>query len=714
MSARLNSGPDLPMEALMGSVDASAGLGAASEHELALQRITRLESELAATRCRLDEAQRVARIGSWEWDIPNNAVIWSDELFRIYGLEPGETEPSYEEFLSRVHPDDREAVDERNRKAFADHQPFEDVKRCTRPDGSVFLMRTQGEVMTDGEGNPLRMIGVCSDVTEEKEAEAIQAELAAIVLSSSDAIIAMSPDGVVRDWNPSAESLFGYSREEMIGASVERLIPPPRRGDNAEKRAQVAGGESIAAFETRWMRKEGSLIDVSLTLSPVLDSDGGLIALAAIARDVTERRRFEEQLTHLANHDPLTGLLNRRRFAEELESRLSLIPRYGGGGSVLMLDLDNFKYVNDGFGHGAGDELLHGISNLLVRVLRSTDVVARLGGDEFAILIPESDADEAMVVAERTIEAIRGHIAQIDGKPVRVTTSIGVAPFSDADMTAAEILDAVDQAMYRAKDAGRDCAVVRSDPGSGEVRSAIGWEPRIREALDASHFELHAQPILSLETDEITQYELLLRMRGPDGLIPPGTFLPVAERHGLIHEIDRFVVSEAIAILARTEGFGLEVNVSARSVDDRQLTNLIGDLLPDHGVDPGRLVLEITETAAISSIDQARRFATALSDLGCRFALDDFGAGFGSFYYLKHIPAAYLKIDGDFIRSPRSGTDDLVTESIVRIARGLDKQTIAEYVEDASALAAVRAHGVDFAQGYHVGRPAPVEQVFGD
>jgi diguanylate cyclase (GGDEF)-like protein/PAS domain S-box-containing protein len=687
---------------------------ALSELEVALQRITRLENELAAVRGRLDEAQRVAGTGSWEWDIPNNQVHWSDELFRVYGLEPGATDPSYEEFLSRVHPEDRDAVNARNQKAFADHQPFEDVKRCLKPDGTVFLMRTQGQVITDGEGNPIRMIGVCSDVTAEKDAEAIQAGLAAIVLSSSDAITEMSAEGEIRGWNPGAETLYGYSAEEMLGTSIERLIPEAQRAEDAERRAKVAAGERISAFETRRMRKDGSLIDVSLTLSPVFDPEGELLGIAGIARDVTERRRFEEQLTDLANHDPLTGLFNRRRFAEELELRVALTPRYGGGGSVLMLDLDNFKYVNDAFGHGAGDELLHGVANLLVRVLRSTDVVARLGGDEFAILIPESDPDEARAVAEHTLEKIRGHVAQIDGRPLRITTSIGVAPFADIELTAAEILDAVDQAMYRAKDAGRDCVFVRTDSDAADslTRPAIGWEPRIREALDESLFELHAQPILNLHTDQISQYELLLRMRGPEGLIPPGAFLAVAERHGLIHGIDRFVVSQAIELLAKTDGFALEVNVSARSVDDRQLTNLIGSLLNEHQVDPGRLILEVTETAAISSIDQARRFATALTDLGCRFALDDFGAGFGSFYYLKHIPATYLKIDGDFIRSPRSKTDDLVTESIVRIAQGLDKQTVAECVEDPSTLAAVRQHGVDFAQGFHIGVPKPMQDVF--
>lgn len=670
----------------------------------------RADEELRRTKERLEESQRLARLGSWEWDIPNNEVMWSDELFRIYGLEPGEIEPTYERFLERIHPEDREAVDERNHKAFADHRPFEDIKRATRPDGSEFLMRTQGEVIVDADDNPIRMLGVCEDVTLEKQAEEAQAMLASVVTSSDDAIITRSLKGKVTSWNPGAEVLYGYAEGEAMGQEWGLTIPDEGRAEEDEKLQRALVGEHVEHYETRRVRKDGSLIDVSVTISPLRNSEGSVIGISTISRDITQRKRFEAQLKHLANNDPLTGLYNRYRFEEELEEELATGQRYGNRGAVLVLDLDNFKYVNDGFGHGAGDEVLRGVSEVLRARLRRSDVLARLGGDEFAILLRGQEDEDARTVARELLEQVRAYTPQVEGQPVRMTASIGVTVIDQDSSSSGDLLADADRAMYDAKESGRD-TVVFLDPDDRNTGPSAGrgWEHRIRTALEENSFELHCQPILELSSGEVTQSELLLRMRGDDGLIPPNAFLGDAERLGLIHAIDRWVVAHAIELLAERPGVCLEVNLSGHSTGDEQVLRLIKGELEASGVAPNRLILEITETAAIASIDQARRFAEALRDLGCRFALDDFGAGFGSFYYLKHIPVDFLKIDGDFVRSPRSQADDLVVESIVHMARGLGKQTIAEFVEDEGTLEALRAKGVDYAQGFHIGRPGPVE-----
>jgi diguanylate cyclase (GGDEF)-like protein/PAS domain S-box-containing protein len=669
------------------------------------------EAELRRTRDRLAEAQRLARIGSWEWDIVANEVSWSAELFRIYGLEPGEIEPSYEGFLERVHPDDREAVDARNRKAFADHQPFEDVKQCVRANGTVFLMRTQGEVITDGGGNPIRMLGICEDVTAEVAAERAQAELAAIVESSLDAIVAHTLDGRISSWSPGAAELFGHTAAEAIGADVATLFADRRATEADANVARLDAGEAIEHFETRMRRRDGSLIDVSLGMSPVRDAGGKLVAVSMIARDITERKRFEAQLRRLADHDPLTGLMNRRRFEEELAERVAYVDRHKAeAAAVLILDLDNFKYVNDALGHGAGDALLVSVSRVLARQLRATDVLARLGGDEFAVLLPATDADAAHRVAAKLLEALRDDVIQLEGRPIRVTASIGIVGF-DAAVSGAALLAEADRAMYMAKDDGRDRAafIVPEPPGSDDG-ARLGWEHRIHQALDKDLFVLHAQPVMDLASGEIAKHELLLRMRnGGDELIPPLAFLGVAERLGLIHAIDRWVVREALRTLGERPELRLGVNISGHSIDDPGVLEEIRDGLRKHLVDPARLFVEITETAAIGNIEVAHNFAAALHELGCSLALDDFGTGFGSFYYLKHLPAEFLKIDGDFVAGPRSRTDELVIEAIVGIAKGLGKRTIAEHVEDEATLEAVRAAGVDFAQGFHIGRPLPLE-----
>ncbi|HEY2636170.1 MAG TPA: EAL domain-containing protein, partial [Solirubrobacteraceae bacterium] len=660
------------------------------------------------------EAQRLARLGSWEWDISANTVTWSDELWRIYGLEKGSIELSYENFLARVHADDRPSVDERNRKCFADHEPFEDVKRVRRPDGSEFLMRTQGEMIVDAQGHPLRMVGVCEDVTAEIHAREAAAALAAIVQSTDDAVVALDRDGRITSWNPGAERVYGYIREEVIGRPWTMLVPPARHDEERRLVTCILAGEHLDSCDTQRMRSDGTPLDVSLTLSPIHDVRGRIVGVSAISRDVSERTRFERRLAHFADRDALTGLLNRRRFEEEIARQRGRAQR-GSAGAVLVLDLDDFKYVNDTHGHQTGDELLRGVARALQRTVRSGDVLARLGGDEFAVLATR--ADDAEAVAAELLETVRRHLLLAETGPVRVTTSVGVAPFTggESDET---LLAHADRAMYEAKAAGRDRIVVHTAEHGRRARTEAreGWAHRLRLALEHDGFRLHVQPIVDLATGEPVQYEVLLRMRGEGGEdISPGAFLGTAERLGLIGAIDRWVVRQAIALMGEHHRAGRElslaVNLSGRSIGDPGLVNLVACELAAAGVDPGRLLFEVTETAAIADMEVARRFAAELSALGCRFALDDFGAGFGSFSYLKHIPVDYLKIDGDFVAGPRSETDELVIDAVVAVARGLGKGTIAEWVGDDETLDMLRAKGVDLAQGFHTGRPFPADEL---
>ena len=682
-----------------------------------LQRLKETEAELRRSREQLLEAQALARIGSWEWDVAADKVSWSDELFRIYGLEPGSIAPSYEEFLSRVHPEDRASVDERNRKAFSDHQPFEDVKRVVREGGDVFLMRTKGEVITDDEGNPVRLVGICQDVTDEVRAEEADARLAAVVTSSEDAIVSHDLEGVITTWNPGAERLYGYSAEEALGARVDLLLPAARAEAESRMTDQLRHGERVDPYETQRIRKDGSLVDVSLSVAPIIGPRGKVEGVSSIARDITERRGFEERLVYLADHDALTGLFNRRRFEEELAAQLAHAERYGNGGVVLVLDLDNFKYVNDTLGHGSGDELLRSLGRLLERRMREADVVARLGGDEFAVIVPYAGPDEARVVAEDLLQAVRHSALVTEGHSIRITASIGAAIYDDRSIRADDLLAAANRAMHSAKDTGRDRHVLQTPDHWQEARRLArkDWEHRIHAALDNDLFVLHCQPILDLATGAVSQWELLLRLDDEEDLVPPQAFLGVAERLGLVQAIDRWVVCQAIELLATHRRAGrelrLEANLSARSVGDRELTALIEREIASAGVPPGDLILEITETAAIANMDEARRFADELTAAGCSFALDDFGTGFGSFYYLKHLDADYLKIEGDFVSSPRERKDELVVEAIVHVASGLGKRTIAEYVTDAPTVERMRDLGVDYAQGFHVGRPFPVSEL---
>jgi len=456
---------------------------------------------------------------------------------------------------------------------------------------------------------------------------------------------------------------------------------------------------------------------------PQQGNDGEIHGRVWSFRDVTERERIQSRLRHLADHDPLTGLLNRRRFEEELSERVANAARYETGGAVLLLDLDNFKYVNDSLGHRTGDAVIRSVADVLRNEMRETDVLARLGGDEFAILLPYANLDQASHVAAKLLETLRHHRAVFRGKRLRLTTSIGVSAISEALVqTAEELMVEADVAVYEAKEAGRDrfSVYAPSADAKPEPGASPAWADRIRRALDDERFTLVAQPILSLGTNEISQYELLVRLVTAEGeLLPPHAFLPSAERSGMVREIDMWVTRQAIRLIDQERRAGrdlrLEVNLSGRTLGDPSLPRAIEQELRNVPIDPGNLIFEVTETAAVLNMDEARDFASQLTNMGCRFALDDFGAGFGSFYYLKYLPLEFLKIDGDFISDLASNdTDQAMVRAIVDLSTRLGKMTIAEFVGDDATLELLREYGVGFAQGYHIGRPRPISELWVD
>ncbi len=708
VTALRKDGSTLPVDVTLAPVDGPEGLLVTAIVRDATDR-RRTEHELELSRRRLAEAEQLARVGSWEWDIAANAVTWSDQLYRIYGLEPQTIEPSYEKFVGFVHEDDRASVNERNQKAFTDHQPFEDVKRVVRADGDEILMRTQGDVVCDEHGAPdphdRRLRGRHRRArTPSRPARSCRPSCSPPATRSH----ALDRLGRVTGWNPAAEALFGYEADEMVGRPAERLLPPGETERERRAFARVLEHGSAERFECRRVRRDGTQVDVSLTMSPIT-SDDGVTGVSVITRDVSERKRLERQLRYLADHDPLTGLLNGRRFEEEIDSRIADTARYGGHGAVLALGLDGLKDINDSHGHSAGDALIRSIAERLRARLRDTDVLARIGGDEMGVLLSRSTREDAQTLAQALLDTVRDHRLLLDGRVVRTTTSIGIAMFNGDHPEAADVLAAAERGLYAAKDAGRDR--ILTAPAADADGSGRGWALRLREAIDADGLMLQFQPILDLATGRVERYEALVRLQGENGLVPPLAFIGTAERLGLMHDIDAWVLRRAIGTLAEHPGIELEVNVSGRSVGDHDLPRLVDRELRRTGVDPSRLVIEITETAAIANMDDARRFADEILALGCSFALDDFGAGFGSFAYLKHIPADLLKIDGEFIKGPRSHADELIVQSIVAIAKALGKRTVAEYVGDQETIDTLRAMGVDYAQGFFIGRPAGIEEI---
>jgi diguanylate cyclase (GGDEF)-like protein/PAS domain S-box-containing protein len=535
------------------------------------------------------------------------------------------------------------------------------------------------------------------------------------------ALISIDPDieGRFLRVNRALCELTGYSSEKLQLTGVHALLHPDDLPTDIVAMTRLNQGE-VDGFqlEQRLLHAERHAVWVTVNASLVRDATGDPLYCIRQLQDIEERKRYEGELGYLVEHDPLTGLLNRRGFVRELAQQIAYARRYGDGGAVLFLDLDDFKYVNDTLGHSIGDEVISDLARVVHKRLRETDIFARLGGDEFAVLLPHTAVSEAETVSSSLIEAVRDGCVVSLGEGRRVTVSVGVTGFQQPgkDLTPDDILIDADVAMYAAKEAGKDRIAVASTATKERMRSRVTWAERVRRAVQDGLFELYCQPIVDLASDNISQWELLLRLPGDGGeLILPAQFLYTAERSGLILDIDRWVLSQAMRLIAEQRDAGcevrLEVNLSGRSVGDPELLKLIEQGLEARAINPANLVLEVTETAAIANMDRARGFATKLRTLGCGFALDDFGAGFGSFYYLKHIPFDYVKIDGEFIRNlPSSSTDQLILDSIVQMSKGLGKHTIAEFVGDSETVQVLKEHGVDYAQGYYLGKPRPVSE----
>jgi diguanylate cyclase (GGDEF)-like protein len=435
----------------------------------------------------------------------------------------------------------------------------------------------------------------------------------------------------------------------------------------------------------------------------------------AVVRGALERaEKTEAELRFLADHDSLTGLLNRRRFRAELDQYVSFNARYGGRGAVMVIDIDGLKEVNDKLGHQAGDRLIRRVADVLRERVRATDLVARLSGDEFAVLMPQTDTAGALQLGEDLRAVVAEGFSQ-SAETTPSSISVGVTMFGGPSAAGSEaVLLAADQAMYQAKEEGRNRIMLFNAPGetADTAQRAQTTSARIRDALTQDRLRLATQPIRSLASGGIERYELFLRMTGESGeLLPAASFIEVAERSGMVQELDRWVVGRALELMAERERAGnpvsLHMNLSGASMTDLSVLEFIERRLDEGDADPSRCTFEITQTARVDDYDTAGAFADRLTEFGCEVAIDDYGAGFSPFAYLKKVPFDVIKIDGTFIREmSRSDADQLVVKAIVEIARGLGKRTIAEFVENEDTMKMLREYGVDMAQGFHLGRPA--------
>jgi diguanylate cyclase (GGDEF)-like protein/PAS domain S-box-containing protein len=693
------------------------------------------------TRLRLHLALGAARMSTWDATVIDSRVIegvitWSADGAALIGLSPVEQEQTFPDFLARIHPDERDYLLDYMQLRVSQGFPYHIEYRVLMPDGLVRWIGCRGMAVYE-DGIPVRTLGLVWDDSPRKQQEAElaeQKELAEVTLGSiGDGVIATDARGRIRFMNRVAEDLTSWTGEQATGLDVAQVVRLLDEADGTEienpvhrcLRERHAVGVSSHA---QLLARDGRRLAIEDSSAPIWGRDGTVLGAVVILHDVTHERKLAHQLSWQASHDPLTGLINRRAFEVAVADALRSAKDDGHHHALLYMDLDRFKIVNDTCGHGAGDLLLQTVSRLLQRRMRESDVLARLGGDEMGVILSFCPPARALALADELRQTVKDFRFVWGERVFEIGVSIGMAEISEHSKSVTDLLIAADQACYMAKEQGRNRVHVyrESDAMLARRQGEMQWVSRLTEALEKNHFRLFSQPIVALnggaDGHAGGHQEVLLRIASAsapsgDGLILPGAFIPAAERYDLMVSLDRWVVTNVCRYIQaeqrRADGSRkaqlyspmYSVNLSGTSLGDDGVLTHIQSEIAVHGIDPGQLCFEITETAVIANLPKAQEFIASLRALGCHFSLDDFGSGLSSFAYLRTLPVDYLKIDGLFIRGI-AGNDinRALVKAINEVGHVMGIRTVAEYVEDPETLAAVRALGIDYAQGYAVGQ----------
>ena len=713
--------PDMAERALL--TLAAVRIGAERRLDAARMAAARAEERLALT-------VHGAAAGWFEWDLEAGRIEWSPRLRALFGYQAGDP-PEAALWHDLVDPADLAQVERAVSAHFdgaTDH--FDETFRARRKDGSRFWAWVRFQASRGEQGQLKRAVGTVLDVSAQQR---VEAELAAeharmrtTLAAIADGVVRVDGGGRVEYLNSAAERLIGATAAQSLGRPVEEVVPLGATLGRALERCVLLGSALPLAEAPLGCVGSGAVRFVAGTVAPLAarsangdeGHDGGVVV---VFRDVSEARALRERLAHQASHDPLTGLINHRELDARLARAVSSAKRDGRAHAFLYLDLDQFKILNDSCGHAAGDALLMRLGATLRAAVPPAATVARLGGDEFGVLLPDCEFSRAARIAEELRAAVAGLRFEWDGRVFRFGVSIGAVAIGTDRVSAAEVLAAADTACYAAKDAGRD-RVHASAAGDVELarrRQDMEWVRRIDATLERTdvslpgeRFVLLRQPIVSLQGARAAHHELLLRHLDAIGtLTAPAAFVAAAERYGLMPRLDRWVVTRALAWLASQPGVvGMyAVNLSGQALADRRFHGFVREALATAGVAPERLCVEITETSAIADLDAAARFLRGLRGLGCRAALDDFGTGLASFTYLKRLPLDFVKVDGSFVRGVgTAGVDREVVRAVQAVAGALGVATVAECVENQACLEQLRDLGVDYAQGWAVGRPEPL------
>ena len=684
-------------------------------------RLAAVADELKINEERWKFALEGAGDGVWDWDIQTGAVNFSRRWKDMLGYSESEIGNDFDEWKRRVHPDDIEAAQARIKAYFEGGSPnyvIEHRMRCK--DGSWKWVLSRGMIVSrTPDGQPLRMIGTHADISERKNAEA-DLRIAAAAFDARESMMITDAHTVIQRVNRAFTENTGYSAEEVIGKTPAVLRSSRHNADffrTMWESIKETGGWQGEIWDRR---KNGEEYVKWLTISAVRNLDGAVTHYIGVQYDITERKQAEEKIHQLAFFDHLTGLPNRTLLLDRLKQTKISNARSGAYGALLMIDLDNFKMLNDTLGHDMGDLLLKQVAHRLIACVRAEDTVARLGGDEFLVVLANMGkskteaANRVDLVGEKILAELNLNY-QLNDVIYHCTPSIGASLFQGQQTEIDVLLKQADLAMYRAKDAGRN-AIRFFDPDMERVvmkRAAL--EKDLRNAIHEQQFILHYQA--QVAGDRLTGAEVLVRWQHPErGLVPPFEFIPIAEETGLILPIGRWVLETACKQLAAWSTqptkahLTIAVNVSAHQFRQADFVDQVLGVLKETGANPQRLKLELTESLLVANVDEIIEKMFSLKAKGVGFSLDDFGTGYSSLSYLKRLPLDHLKIDQSFVRDVLSDPNDAsIAKTIIALADSLGIGVIAEGVENALQRDFLAHAGCHTYQGYFFGRPVPIE-----
>jgi diguanylate cyclase (GGDEF)-like protein/PAS domain S-box-containing protein len=673
---------------------------------------TLADATLKESSQRLNEAQRIAQVGSWELDLTNGKLTWSDEIFRLFEIDPTTFGASYEAFLNAIHPEDRDRVNQAYTNSLAARAPYEIVHRLCMPDGRIKWVNERCETFYDAQGKAIRSSGTVQDITDLKLAEEALRLYANVFEHSGEAILITDSNKRILAVNPAFTRLTGYAVEEIHGENPNILASGQTPAETY--RAMWAALEEAGYWQGEIVdrRKNGTLYPKWMSISVVRDTEDQVTHYVASFTDITERKQAEAQISQLAYHDVLTGLLNRFSLNSQMEQALAMARREHRALTVMFLDMDRFKTINDTLGHAVGDELLVIVAHRLRESVRESDIVARLGGDEFVVVLTEvEDATAAARLADKILQVL-AQPYRIGENELHSSASIGLAFYPNDGGDSETLMKNADTAMYHAKSQGRNNIQFFTAEMNQAAVKRLKLDHDLRVAVETGQFELHYQPQLDSRNGRIVGVEALVRWRHPqDGLVSPAEFIPVAEETGMILPLGEWVLDEACRQLRVWRDAGvadvtMAVNLSAHQLHAAALLEQVAQTLEKHGLKGADLELEITESVAMHDPAASISRLKALRSLGVRLSIDDFGTGYSSLSYLKLLPIHTLKLDQSFVRDIETDSNDVaICTATIALAHNLGLAVVAEGVETEAQRLLLTSHHCDFMQGYLFSRP---------